>query len=115
MTVAGKPLYADFLMDFTLVWLLGIGFQHFTIAPMRDIGVAQGLRAAVKADTFSIASFQTGLFAGTWVYQEALFAPGLAKTTDSYRLLMQLAMIVGFFTAWPVNGRLVRAGRKERM
>ncbi|MEU9245424.1 DUF4396 domain-containing protein [Streptomyces sp. NPDC048385] len=28
---------------------------------------------------------------------------------------MQLAMIVGFFTAWPVNGWLVRAGWKERM
>ncbi|MEU2054395.1 hypothetical protein ABZ561_14470 [Streptomyces bungoensis] len=24
-------------------------------------------------------------------------------------------MIVGFFTAWPVNGWLVRAGWKERM
>lgn len=60
-------------------------------------------------------SFQIGLFAGMWVYQEALFAPGLAKTTAAYWLLMQLAMIIGCFTAWPVNSRLVRAGRKERM
>ncbi|MFF7980163.1 DUF4396 domain-containing protein [Streptomyces sp. NPDC007901] len=115
MTVAGKPLYADFLMDFALAWLFGIGFQYFTIAPMRDLSVAQGLWAAVKADTFSIVSFQIGLFAGMWIYQEALFAPGLAKTTAAYWLLMQLAMILGFFTAWPVNGWLVRAGWKERM
>ncbi|WP_416956018.1 DUF4396 domain-containing protein [Streptomyces sp. Agncl-13] len=115
LTIAGKALYADFLLDFTFAWLLGIGFQYFTIAPMRDIGPAQGLWAAVKADTFSIVAFQIGLFAGMWGYREILFTPGLAKTTASYWLLMQLAMIVGFFTAWPVNGWLVRAGWKERM
>ena len=115
MTIAGKPLYADFLLDFAFAWLLGVGFQYFTIAPMREIGLRQGLWAAVKADTFSIIAFQVGLFAGMWVYQESLFAPGPAKTTASYRLLMQRAMIVGFFTAWPVNGRLVRAGEKEGM
>ncbi|MFG2260949.1 DUF4396 domain-containing protein [Streptomyces mirabilis] len=115
MNLAGKPIHADFLLDFTLAWLLGIGFQYFSIAPMRDITPAQGLWAAVKADTSSIVSFQIGLFAGMWLYQEILFAPGLAKTTAAYWLLMQLAVIVGFFTAWPVNGWLIRAGWKERM
>ncbi|MEV7891871.1 DUF4396 domain-containing protein [Streptomyces sp. NPDC088357] len=68
--IAGKPLHADFLLDF-IVWLPGIGFQHFTIAPMRDIGPRRALGAEVKADTFSIISFQTGLFAGMRLYQEA--------------------------------------------
>ncbi|MFD5163242.1 DUF4396 domain-containing protein [Streptomyces hawaiiensis] len=115
LTIAGKPLYADFLLDFTFAWLFGVGFQYFSIAPMRDMGLAQGLWAAVKADTFSIVSFEIGLFAGMLLYQEVLFAPGLAKPTASYWLFMQLAMVVGFFTAWPVNGWLVRAGWKERM
>lgn len=54
LTIADKQLYADFLRDFAFAWLLGIGFQYFTIVPMRDIGPAPGLWAAVKADTFSI-------------------------------------------------------------
>jgi hypothetical protein len=29
--------------------------------------------------------------------------------------MMQVGMIVGFFTAWPVNRRLVRSGIKEQM
>lgn len=78
-------------------------------------GPGQGLWAAIKADTFTILAFQVGLFSGTRRYQEAPFAPRLAKTTASYWLLMQLAMIVDFFTAWPVNDWLVRVGRKERM
>ncbi|MFJ4790751.1 hypothetical protein [Streptomyces sp. NPDC088794] len=68
----------------------GICFQRFTIAPMRDIGSARGAWAMVKTDTFSITPLQTGLLASRWVYQEALSAPGLAKTTVPYRLLIQL-------------------------
>ena len=29
--------------------------------------------------------------------------------------MMQIGMIVGFFTAWPVNAWLIRKGWKERM
>jgi hypothetical protein len=30
-------------------------------------------------------------------------------------MMMQLAMILGFFTAWPVNAWLIRIGVKEKM
>ncbi|MDX2681675.1 DUF4396 domain-containing protein [Streptomyces sp. NY05-11A] len=94
----GRPHHREqvaacrFLPDVAFAWLLGIGFQYFTIAPMRGLGPAQALWAAVRADTLSIVSLQVGLFAGMWAYQE--FLHGLAKTTGAYWLLMQLAMIV---------------------
>ncbi|WP_416530192.1 DUF4396 domain-containing protein [Streptomyces coelicoflavus] len=75
----------------------------------------KGIWAAVKADTLSIIAFQVGLFLGMWLYQEILFSPGLPKTTAAYWMMMQLSMILGFFTAWPVNAWLVRVGWKERM
>jgi hypothetical protein len=49
------------------------------------------------------------------IYQELIFPPGLPKTTATYWMMMQLAMILGFFTAWPVNSWLIRIGIKERM
>ncbi|MEV8066546.1 DUF4396 domain-containing protein [Streptomyces sp. NPDC085995] len=115
LTIAGKALFADFALDLTLAWVLGIVFQYFTIAPMREIGRAQGVWAAVKADTLSILAFQLGLFPGMWVYQELIFSPGLPKTTATYWMMMQLAMILGFFTAMPVNAWLVRISWKEKM
>ncbi|MCX3061739.1 DUF4396 domain-containing protein [Streptomyces beihaiensis] len=115
LTLAGKALYADFLLDFVFAWTLGIAFQYFSIVPMRSIGRWEGIRAAVKADTLSILAFQVGLFLGMWIYQEVIFDPGLSKTTAAYWMLMQVSMVVGFFTAWPVNAWLVRAGWKERM
>ncbi|MGI5149342.1 DUF4396 domain-containing protein [Plantactinospora sp. CA-294935] len=115
LTIGGKALYADFPLDFALAWLLGIVFQYFTIVPMRSIGRVRGIWAAIKADTLSIIAFQLGLFLGMWIYQEIIFAPGLPKTTATYWMMMQLSMILGFFTAWPVNAWLVRAEWKERM
>jgi hypothetical protein len=44
------------------VWLLGIVFQYFTIKPMRDLSVAEGIWAVIKADTLSILTFQIGMY-----------------------------------------------------
>ena len=115
VTIAGKSLWVDMPVDLVLAWLLGIVFQYYTIAPMRGLGVVEGIRAAIKADTLSILAFQVGLFAGMAFYQLVLWSPPLAKTTATYWLMMQLSMIVGFFTAMPVNAWLVRRGLKEKM
>lgn len=115
ITIAGVGLYADFVFDFVLAWLLGVIFQYFTIAPMRQLRGIQGIREAIKADTLSILTFQVGLFAGMFIYQMLIFPDPLPKTTASYWFLMQLSMLLGFFTAYPVNRWLVRSGIKEAM
>ncbi len=115
LMIAGKSLLADIPMDFAWAWTLGIAFQYFTIVPMRDIGPIKGIWAAIKVDTLSILAFQVGLFAGMAIYQELIFAPGLEKSTATYWMMMQLAMILGFFTALPVNHWLVVKGLKEKM
>jgi hypothetical protein len=40
------------IVDDVLADAFGIGFQYFTIAPMRDLSLSQGILAAVKAETF---------------------------------------------------------------
>lgn len=115
LMIAGKGLLADFPMDFAWAWALGVVFQYFTIVPMRDVGRLAGVWAAIKADTLSIVAFQVGLFAGMAVYQELIFPPGLPKTTATYWMLMQVSMILGFFTALPVNHWLIERGVKEKM
>lgn len=115
ITIAGKALFADYVFDFIFAWSLGIIFQYFTIVPMRGLGKLQGIKEAIKADTLSIIAFQFSLFAGMFVYQELLFANPLPKTSASYWFLMQLSMILGFFTSYPVNKWLLRKGVKEAM
>ena len=73
----GLALPAEYIADFALAFALGIAFQYFSIAPMRGLGLRDGLKA--------------------------------------YWFLMQVGMVLGFLTAYPVNAWLVRRGIKEAM
>jgi hypothetical protein len=113
-TLLGETLYAEMLADFLLAFGLGIIFQYFTIAPMRGLGVKEGLIAAVKADTISIITFQIGLFAWMALTGFVLF-PGQSTASWNHWFQMQIGMAVGFCTSYPATWYLLRKGLKELM
>lgn len=116
LAVAGLALPYEYAFDFTLAFLLGIAFQYFAIAPMRGLGLRAGLREALKADSLSLISFEVGLFGWMAVMQLVLFTdPHLEPNHAAYWFLMQVGMILGFITAYPVNVWLIRRGIKEAM
>lgn len=114
---AAGMLWTEYLADFVVAYLIGIVFQFFAIAPMRHLGVSDGIVAAVKADTLSIAAFQVGMYAMMAVTFFVLFpAPHhLHPNTAAYWFLMQIAMAIGFATNYPMNAYLIRVGLKEVM
>lgn len=104
------------IFDFLFAYLLGVAFQYFTIVPMRGLSVGKGLIAAVRADTISIALFEVGMFAWMAITYFLLFpSPHLKTGMAVFWFMMQIAMIVGFFTALPANAWLIRKGWKEKM
>lgn len=112
----GLALPAEYVADFALAFGLGVVFQFFSIAPMRGLGLRDGLAAALKADTLSLVAFEIGLFAWMAVMQLVLFRhPHLAPDHAAYWFLMQVGMAVGFLTAYPANAWLVGRGIKEAM
>lgn len=117
LTVAGRALFAEYIGDYTLALALGVVFQYFAIAPMRGIGLREGLKAAARADFVSLTFFEIGLFA--WMALMAfLFFPAphhLMPSAPAYWLLMQVGMIVGFLTSWPANVWLLDRGIKVAM
>jgi len=111
--------FAVWIPDFIVAFLLGIGFQYFTIKPMRGLSVRQGLAAAVKADIASITAWQTGMYGWMAIIQFLWFKPaygGVANVASpEFWFAMQLAMFAGFAASYPVNWWLIRAGVKENM
>jgi hypothetical protein len=106
----------EIIADFILAWTLGIVFQYLTAVPMRDeVGKLQGIWQAMKVDTLSILAFQVGLFGWMAISHFVLFQPPLKVDTSGHWFMMQVGMIVGYFTAWPVNRWLVQSGIKEKM
>ena len=111
--------FAIWIPDFLLAFLIGIVFQYFTIKPMRDLSVGQGIWQAVKADIASISSWQIGMYGMMAIIQFLMFRPSFGGTaevnTPEFWFAMQAAMISGFCTAYPVNWLLIRGGVKEKM
>ncbi|HET8756027.1 MAG TPA: DUF4396 domain-containing protein [Solirubrobacteraceae bacterium] len=113
---AANSLMAMFVADFVLAWSFGIVFQYFSIVPMReDVGRVAGIWQAIKADTLSIVAFQVGLFGFMALYHLVFWQPPLSVASPAYWFMMQIGMIVGYFTAWPVNAWLIQRGFKEKM
>jgi hypothetical protein len=114
-----ERLFAAWILDFILAFGFGIVFQYYTIVPMRDLSPTQGLVAAIKADTLSLAAWQIGMYGFMAVAHFILFRRILGVSLDAtdveYWFMMQIAMITGFATAYPVNWWLLRRGLKERM
>lgn len=117
LTLAGRALFAEYVGDYLLALALGLAFQYFAIAPMRGLSFGKGIVAAVKADVLSLTAFEVGLF-GWMALMSFVFFPAphhLHPDSPVYWFGMQIGMVLGFFTAWPVNSWLIRRGIKEAM
>src|ERR1700761_6197433 len=58
-SVFSQRIFATWVLDYIFAYGFGIFFQYYTIAPMRHLGVIQGIWAAVKADTLSLTAWRS--------------------------------------------------------
>ncbi len=114
-----EKMFAVWVLDYVFAFLLGVAFQYFTIKPMRQLSPAQDLVQAVKADTLSLTAWQVGMYGFMAVAQFLIFRglldARLEVASFEFWFMMQIAMIFGFITSYPVNWWLLRRGIKERM
>lgn len=115
LTLFGHKIFAAWAVDFAFAFLIGIAFQYFTITPMKHLSPGKGLVAALKADTLSLISWQVGMYGWMAIVTFVLFGRELEKSDPVFWFMMQIAMIAGFLTSYPVNWWLVKAHIKERM
>ena len=115
----GEKIFAVWIYDYLVAFALGIAFLYFTIKPMRDVSVGEGIWAAVKAYFLSITSWQGGMYGLMALSQFAWFRPSYGAVaegaTPEFWFAMQIAMLAGFAPAFPTNWWLIRKGVKEEM
>jgi len=112
-------IFAAWIVDYFFAYIFGIIFQYFTIAPMRGLSIGKGIVAAMKADTLSLTAWQVGMYGYMALAYFVFFRIGLGvkleTDTVEFWFMMQIAMLCGFVTAYPVNWWLIRKGIKEEM
>lgn len=118
-TIFETEIFAQWTMDYVFALLIGIVFQYFAIAPMRDLSVGEGIVAATKADVLSLTSWQVGMYGfmglAHFVLFPALFGGKVDAGSPVFWVAMQIAMLAGFATAYFPNWWLIRSGLKEEM
>lgn len=115
LVLFGRALFGAWVLDYAVAFLIGILFQYYAIAPMRHLGPKEGLKAALKADTLSLTSWQIGMYGWMAIATFLIFGHELKANDPVFWFMMQLAMVLGFLTAYPVNWWLIRSGVKEKM
>ncbi len=116
LVILGISLYASYVLDYALAYILGIYFQYMAIKPMhKDWSRGKGLWRAIKADTLSLTAFEVGLFGWMALMRFVFFKPPLHPNDPVFWFMMQIGMIIGFGTSYPANWFLVRKGIKEAM
>ena len=114
-----EKIFADWVADYILALLFGIAFQYFTIKPMRNLSVGEGIFQAIKADVLSLTAWQMGMYgfmalAHFWIFASILGVK-LEVASVEFWFMMQIAMWCGFATSYPVNWWLIESGIKEKM
>jgi hypothetical protein len=115
LTIGGEAIYPEYAFELGLAWIAGIAFQYWAIKPMHpNMRPTEALGDAVKADTLSILAFELGMFA--WMALAKWVLDTLPPADDPVHwLMMQIGLVLGFFTTYPVNRWLVRIGVKGGM
>jgi hypothetical protein len=118
-SIFAEKMFAVWILDFVLAFLFGIVFQYMTIVPMRGLSFGEGIVAAVKADTLSLTAWQIGMYGFMAIAQFYIFRTLLGTRLEvnsvEFWFMMQIAMLCGFVTSYPVNWWLIRSGIKEKM
>jgi hypothetical protein len=118
-TIFSDQIFARWIVDYLFAFAFGIVFQYFTIAPMRGLSLSEGIVAAIKADTLSLTAWQLGMYGFMAIAHFIIFQNGfgarLEAASAEFWFMMQIAMVCGFLTSYPVNWWLITSGIKEKM
>lgn len=115
VVIFGSSLAGSWTVDYIFAFVIGIIFQYYALKPMKNLSAGKTLKAALKADTLSLTSWQIGMYGWMAISFFLIFNYKIPTTNPLFWFMMQIAMLLGFATAFPTNWWLIRKGIKEKM
>lgn len=116
LAIGGSFVIGAWIIDYILALIIGVYFQYVAIREMQKISAGEALLRAVKADILSLTAWQIGMYGWMYVVIFILFKDQpLSKTSTDFWFMMQIAMLCGFLTAYPMNALLIKLGIKKGM
>jgi len=114
--VLGHTVFGNWMVDYVAALAIGVVFQYAALAPMSDEPRGTVAWKAFKSDILSLSFWQIGMYGWMAISIFVLFDRSTMEPDHwLFWWMMQCAMLLGFFTTYPVNWLLIRAGAKEAM
>lgn len=114
-TVLASTMLGHFVGAFIGAYVFGLVFQILPAMEMGETNIARAFINAVKADTVSLVAFEIGMFAWLAIAFTGILGEEPPVASPVYWLQMQIAMDIGFVTAFPANWWLIGRGIKHGM
>lgn len=115
VVIFGSSLAGSWTIDYIFAFVIGIIFQYYSLKPMKNLSSGKTLKAALKADTLSLTSWQIGMYGWMAISFFLIFHRKIPTIEPLFWFMMQIAMLLGFATAFPTNWWLIKKGIKEAM
>jgi hypothetical protein len=112
--VGGNMVFGEWTMDYIIALPVGVTFQYAALSPMLGRTGLPIWWRALKVDFLSLSAWQVGMYGWMALVIFVWFGP-ISPARIEFWFLMQIAMGCGFFTAYPMNWWLVKAGIKTAM
>lgn len=114
--VLGHEVFGNWIADYFAALICGVVFQFGARVAMSDDPAPTIWWQAFKTDFWSLTSWQIGMYGWMAISIFVLFDTATMKPDHwAFWLMMQVAMLAGFITAYPTNWVLIGKGIKERM
>ena len=114
--VLGHEVFGNWIVDYVFALIFGVIFQYAAKVAMSDEPKPKIWWSAFKTDFWSLTSWQIGMVGWMASCIFVLFDTQTMKPNHlAFWLMMQVAMLAGFITAYPTNWVLISKGIKERM
>lgn len=110
-----SQLITDWTIEYIVAFVIGIIFQYYAIKPMKNLSAKDALIAALKADTLSLTFWQIGMYGWMAIANFLIFHRLLKASDPVFWFMMQIGMLCGLATAYPINWILIKKGIKEAM
>lgn len=111
----GTGVAGQWTLDYLLALIIGIFFQYAAIQPMLHLKPSKAIARAFKIDFFSLTAWQIGMYGWMAVCLFILFPERLVQNSWVFWFMMQIGMLCGFITSFPVNWLLIKMGIKNGM
>lgn len=118
-TLFNNSTAGEWILDYGIALLIGVTFQYAALAPM-----AQGEKntrfklsiwlRALQIDFLSLSAWQIGMYGWMAIVIFGMYGR-IPPSQIEFWFMMQIAMIAGFLSAYPVNLLLIKKGIKKAM